>query len=176
MKYIKRTIVSILQQVRCVNICLASMSCNFKFITVLGLLIKLCLEFTIVLLTLLSHIGLICGPCDVALGSEMLLSSLILQRGEMQSLVIESPISTVNIIKYLLVLSGIELLFLLLFLHLLKKPLPLLLLLAALAFLLCDILTVEVCAPTDVRSLTWVLIIDGLSCSLHIFILYLNFI
>ena len=80
--YLKNSL-SIFQQVRCVNISLASLPSDIEFLTVLSLLIKLCLEFTVVFLTLLSHIGLIDGLGDVSLVSEVPFSSLILEGSEM---------------------------------------------------------------------------------------------
>jgi hypothetical protein len=56
--------------------------------------------------------------------------------------------------------------------HLLEEPLSLLLLLAALALLIGQVLTIEESATADVRSLTWVLIVDRLTGSLHILYLF----
>jgi hypothetical protein len=69
---------------------LAGLASYIKFVTILVLLIKLGLEFTIMLLTLLSHVSLISCLSDFTLGSKVIFGSLILEGSKMKSLLIES--------------------------------------------------------------------------------------
>ena len=105
---------------------------------------------------------------------EMLLSLLALNFGKVYSLLVKHP--TIDSVTHmwkipLHILPLIQSLLLLLFFHLFEKPLSLLSLLLTFAGLFAIVFSIEVCASTDIRSLGWVLIVQGFSSSLHILII-----